>query len=370
MPRKSPYELICDPDKTTITAPGGVALGFGPGPGLRNAIFWNRVGSLFSCYRPAVAVLHVFDVKDLHHPIALKTRSTRWEPNLACATYTAPGLRIEEERTALKAGLRAMFTLTNTTKKRREWVLFFHGQVEQWDFFDYQRGKPEPLIECSIDPQRRSVTLTQPHPHDGLPGVNSIQQVTLNSNFDACGFGQNAGDLECLWHDHGCLASLKMRLGQVGGRITVGRDSVSASRSRAAQTDRGHGDPRHQPITFSHRHPLYYFATRIVLKPGQTQIISTGTQYATDDPVPAIEQPLEGTTREDWRRYLSKEVPQLECDDEELRRYWYYVWYVLRANRTAPGAHVTHPFTAPSKYMYWGPWIWDGYFHVLGEMWK
>jgi len=42
---------------------------------------------------------------------------------------------------------------------------------------------------------------------------------------------------------------------------------------------------------------------------------------------------------------------------------------VLLANRTARGGHIKHGFTAPSKYLYWGPWIWDGCFHVLGEMW-
>ena len=32
-------------------------------------IFWNRIGSLFSCARPAVAVLDVFSMDDLRNPL-------------------------------------------------------------------------------------------------------------------------------------------------------------------------------------------------------------------------------------------------------------------------------------------------------------
>lgn len=346
--RSHPYDLLKDPAKTTITAPGGIALGYGPGPGLGNAIFWNRVGSLFSCYRPAVARLTLFTAADPHRPVALSCEQAAWEPNLVTARYLAEGLVLREERTALKGGLRSTLTLQSTAAEAREWVLFFHGQVEQWPFFDYQASLPEPRVSCEADPAKGMLILTQPHPHHGLPQLNSVQTVTLDRPFDVCGFGQNEGDLACLWHDHGCLASLRMRLGQVGGRFV--------------RMDEQHPG-------FSHRHPLYYFAVRVRLEPGQSETLSVGAQYRTDDPGGMLENALEGTTRAEWRHYLEEEVPQLECSDADLTRYWYYVYYILRANRTAPGAHVPHPFTAPSKYLYWGPWIWDGYFHVLGEMW-
>jgi len=80
--QRDPYQLLVRPDKTTITCPGGIALGFGPGPGLRHAIFWNRIGSLFSSWRPAVAVLDVFDARRPNQPAALRRRFSRWEPNL------------------------------------------------------------------------------------------------------------------------------------------------------------------------------------------------------------------------------------------------------------------------------------------------
>jgi len=367
MPR-APYDLLIDPDKTTLTCPGGVVLGYGPGPGLRHAIFWNRVGSLFSCHRPAVAVLTLFDARDLHHPVALKTVHTSWEPNLCTALYSAPGLRIKETRTSLRGGLRCMLKLSNTGKAAREWVLFFHGTVEQWPFFDYQASGPEPQIRCEFDVPKHMLTLTQPHPHDGLPPLNSIQTVTLARRLDACGFAQSEGELATLWHDHGALASLRLRLGQVGGRLVlqapVGR---TASPSANEDTDKLSVLPANP--SFTHRHPVYYFATRIRVEPGKPQLVSVGSYFRTDDAHGAIEGAQEGTSPEEWRHYLSEEVPQLQCSDKGLERYWYYVWYVLRANRTASGAHVKHPYTAPSKYLYWGPWIWDGYFHVLGEMW-
>ena len=365
---RSPYDLLIDPHKTTLACPGGVVLGFGPGPGLRHAIFWNRVGSLFSCWRPAVAVLTLFDAADPHTPVPLRTRRRRWEPNLCTARYSAPGLRLEEKREGLTDGLRCLLKLESTASTPREWVLFFHGAAEQWPFFDYQAGQGEPQIRCEFDLQKHMLTLTQPHPHDGLPPLASIQEVTLARPIHACGFLQSEGELQTLWAEHGALASLRLRLGQVGGRYTVEQTAVpTASESRTEPSA-----PPQKPIpsiTFTHRHPVYYFATRIRLEPGQTQLVSVGSYFRTDDAHAAIARSREGTTPDEWRRYLRDEVPQLTCSDAELTRYWYYVWYVLRANRTAPGAHVTHPFTAPSKYLYWGPWIWDGYFHVLGEMW-
>ncbi len=344
--QRDPYQLLVRPDKTTITCPGGIALGFGTGPGLRHAIFWNRVGSLFSSWRPAVAVLDVFDARRPTQPAALRRRFSRWEPNLVTERYSAPGLKLEERRTALKAGLRCLLKLKSTAKTPREWVLFFHGQVEQWEFFDYGRGLEHPQINCRAVPRLRRIEITQPHPHHGLPGVSSHQTVTFSHELAACGFGLGEGDLHALWHDHGCLASLRMRLGQLGGRLAIEDEPA-----------------------FSHRHPLYYAALKVTLEPGEMQLISVATQYHTDDEGGKLAGQYDGTAQDEWEQYLRDEVPQLECSDRALERYWYYVWYVLLANRTARGGHVKHRYTAPSKYMYWGPWIWDTYFHVLGEMW-
>jgi len=349
--KPDPYELICNPDKTTLTCPGGIALGFGPGPGLRNAIFWNRIGSLFSSYRPAVAVLTLFDERDLRHPLPLKPGRTNWEPNLVTAHYSAPGMRIEERRTALKAGLRCLLKIKSSARKPRNVVLFFHGQVSQRPFFDYQRSRPEPLVTCEVEPHLRRIKLTQPHPHSGLGEVNSIQTITASHRLDAYGFGADIGDLYALWQDHGALACLRLRLGQVGGRLSESEEARGAE------------------LSFRHRHPLYYFALRLRLEPGEMQLISVAAQHHTDDEGGKLPGAYDGTATDEWQEYLTTEVPQLDCDDPALMRYWYYVWYVLLANRTARGMHIRQGFTAPSKYLYWGPWIWDGYFHVLGEMW-
>jgi hypothetical protein len=383
---RTPYELLADGGKTTLTAPGGVVLGYGPGPGLSQAIFWNRVGSLFSCYRPALAQLTPFDCANLHEPAALRKTSFAWEPNHVHAEWAADGLALSEDRLATHSGLCATLTARNVSRGKRAWLLFFHGQVQQWPFFDYWKGAGEPLVKCEIAPAAGRVVLTQPHPHHGLPELSSVQTLALSRPFACYGFGLGEGDLRALWHDHGCLASLRLRLGQVGGRFTAaqaGRDVVPARAGSGAA-----------PVSFSHRHPLYYFGVRLTLKPGQEAALSLRCEFHTTDEeehAPQATKVAEATAasaqaaqarlrafdltraisrqREEWREYMERGVPQLECSDAELERYWYYVWYVLRANRTAPGRHVTHPFTAPSKYLYWGPWIWDGYFHALGEMW-
>lgn len=447
MDHRTPYDLLADGSKTTLTAPGGVVLGFGPGPGLSQAIFWNGVGSLFSCYRPAVAQLTLFDLAEPHQPAALKQRSFAWEPNHVHAEWAADGLMLSEDRMATYNRLITRFTARNTGAKKRAWLLFFHGQVQQWEFFDYWKGAGEPLVDCITAPRLGLTVVLQRHPHHGLPNLTSSQLLTCSQPFACHGFGLSEGDLRSLWHDHGCLASMRLRLGQVGGRF-IPVESGGKWKS-----------------TFSHRHPLYYFGVRVELKPGQEQELTLDCWFdavdraaldlasilppdsgrletdgqpedvsspavsadiaaaAKESPEPAVEgqdhgeeqgrekqgsEPSISTKthdyferkvraellsvrteyckssarsvtidlpqmlkrqRKQWRKYLSEGVPQLECSDAELERYWYYVWYVLRANRTAPGAHITHPFTAPSKYMYWGPWIWDGYFHSLGEMW-
>ncbi|MCC7478071.1 hypothetical protein IT575_06380 [bacterium] len=513
MPRPHPYELIADERKTTLSASGGVTLGYGPGPGLRHANFWNRIGSLYSCYRPAVALLSVFCAEDPHTPLALSTLSTNWHPNHCQARYRAllpdgRSVDIHEDRYGTKTGLvcRLRFewsagqrpvssvgarldspgfagagqsprptgrgaqsapgksaqgagrTLSAPTQDTGhspalQLILCFHGQVQQSPFFDYMRrstaeelaqGRPpgfdEPLVQCSIEPGLGLVTLRQPHPHDGLlkpaddgsgkmiAAVNSIQRVWLSQPLTAGGFCQSESELHTLWHDHGAESSLRLRLGQVGGRWSAGQSPVSSSsrsatatapvgagpdppaRGRGAQSapgssannagrtpsapaqDTGQSPALHpEPLNYSHRAPLYYMSTRLTLEAGESKDLVIQTDFHTDDPGDDLRdakrleweakhaRPYRLTSKavdrelareeQGWRRYLDSEVPQLECSDKPLERYWYYVWYVLRANRTAPGAHITAPFTAPSKYMYWGPWIWDAYFHVLGERW-
>ncbi len=368
MAKQDPYELLSDGAKTTLTAPGGVVLGYGPGPGLSQAMFWNRVGSLFSCYRPAVAQLTLFDLAQPHAPVALTQAGCTWEPNHVQARWAADGVTIAEDRFATKRGLVSRLRLTSTSEAQRSWLLLFHGQVQQWAFFDYQRGVDEPQVRCETHPRAGRIIITQPHPHHGLPAMSSVQTLCFGKPLACYGSCLSEGDLRTLWHDHGALESLRLRLGQTGGRFVEQLSGADAA-----------------PAVFSHRQPLYYAGVRVELKPGRSSTVTVRCEFGTTDEaalssacgtdcVVAEEQPRSTAAHlaaeaKAWRQYLNSGVPQLECSDAELTRYWYYVWYVLRANRTAPGAHITHPFTAPSKYMYWGPWIWDGYFHVLGEMW-
>ncbi len=458
--RPHPYDMIADERKTTLSASGGVVLGYGPGPGLRHANFWNRIGSLYSCYRPAVALLTIFDAADPHTPLALRMLRTDWHPNHCQACYEAvlpaaaglpaAKLQISEDRYGTKTGLvcRLRFSVgrhsvaasaagsasqrlasgrqamhgaprqAGRTQCASTLILCFHGQVQQSAFFDYMRrstaeelaqGRPpgfdEPLIDCAIEPALGLITLTQPHPHDGLlkpadggssrlvAAVNSIQRVWLGQPLSAGGYCQSESELHTLWHDHGVESSLRLRLGQVGGRFVGGAAVTGRQVENKSEEEGGQKRPPHhpEPLKHSHRAPLYYMTTRLALEPGESQDVVIQTDFHTDDPggdlrtqaqldweakhgkpyrltSKAVDRAMAAEEKA-WRRYLDSEVPQLECSDKPLERYWYYVWYVLRANRTAPGAHITAPFTAPSKYMYWGPWIWDAYFHVLGERW-
>ena len=385
MEQQHPYAQLADGCKTTLTAPGGVVLGYGPGPGLSQAIFWNRVGSLFSCYRPALAQLTLFDLANPHEPLALRKTGFAWEPNHVHAEWAADGLALREDRLATHSGLCAKLTARNVSRGKRAWLLFFHGQVQQWPFFDYWKDAGEPLVKCEVSPAAGRVVVTQPHPHHGLPELSSVQTLALSRPIACYGFGLSEGDLRALWHDHGCLASLRLRLGQVGGRFTAaqagrksaparaGKDAprpASATATRCTTSACGSRSSRDRrrrsacAASFARRTRKHApLAAEATAASAQAALAAPAKPRAFD-----LTRAL-SRQREEWREYMERGVPQLECSDAELERYWYYVWYVLRANRTAPGRHVTHPFTAPSKYLYWGPWIWDGYFHALGEMW-
>jgi len=396
-----PLQLLSMSAKTTLTVPGGLVLGFGPGPGLGNAIFWNRIGSLFSCYRPSVARLTLFDItaadqsseplpQCLRWPAPLQRQQSLWEPAWCQATYSSGGVSIYEERFATSIGLicRLKLSLSKDSAPRRL-ALFFHGQVEQWPIFDFTSTKQgsggkrvdavAPLVNCAFESDGRRLTVTQPHVHEGLPPVSSIQTLQTSREMAAWGFALNESDLRCLWEDYGCLPSLKLRLGQVGGRYppVAGRVVDGPAAGCAAE--------------FSHRNPLYYFAVTIDLASSGSEELVLSCDFHTSDPggdiraasnraafgtSAAVTLPSSyqldvalGTQRLGWEQYFQHEVPKLECSDSALVKYWYYVWYVLRANRTMGGKHIQSNFTSPSKYLYWGPWIWDAYFHVLGEMW-
>jgi len=246
--------------------------------------------------------------------------------------------------------------IRNRRRRVCELVLLFHGVIEQWPFFDFEAGREEPPVQVAIKPADRTIAVTQTHLFTGIPEVHSTQRIQVNAPLASYGFGLGVGDLDALIHDYGCLASLRMRLGQVGGRLDA---------------------PSDRPVEFAHRHPLYYVGVRIRLKPMSEKRVVVRSEFASDYPGAELPDPLAALSPEkalaridaEWRRYFERDVPQLSCDDEGLMRFWYYVWYVLRANRTQPGPHVKYPFTSPSKYLYWGPWMWDGYFHTLGEMW-
>ncbi|MCB1217252.1 hypothetical protein KDL44_07655 [bacterium] len=362
-PSRDGYALCRQQYKTTITSPGGISLGWGSGPGLRQAMFWNRIGSLFSCYRPAVGLLELFDADDPQRPLALREKSSDWSPGIASASYRAPGLKIREQRFSDKCGLHSRLRIRNTGDTHRELLACFHGSAEQWPFFDYWKELERPQIEVAIERTLPLVTITQPHSFEGLGTISSVQRIWLELPDGALpaggGFGNSEQDLRALWREHGPAADVRMRLGQTGARYPAGAD----------------------PIVFSSPAPHYYITVRLAIAAGDELELTLHSDYHTDDEggdlrsgharitdqAPARE--CIRAIRRDWQRHLREGVPQIECSDGELERYWYYVWYVLRANRTSGGRLLTHEYSAPSKYMYWGSWIWDSYFHVLGEMW-
>ena len=326
-------------------------------------MFWNRIGSLFSCYRPAVAVLELFDADDPQRPLALRETTSRWAPGRASAGYEAGSILVSEQRYAECSGLNSRMRISNSGTEDRELLACFYGSVEQWPFFDYWKELEKPKVEVAIDRPLSLATITQPHSFEGVGTINSIQRIWLELPEGAlaagAGFGNSEQDIRAQWREHGPASDIRMRLGQTGERYPVGAD----------------------PITFSSPAPHYYMTVRLAIAARDSLELTLRTDYHTDDEDGDLRSghartsdstpPTDELARQkrSWKRYLRHEVPQIECSDSELERYWYYVWYVLRANRTSGGRLLPVEYSAPSKYMYWGSWIWDSYFHVLGEMW-
>jgi len=356
---KSPYEWLIDDEKTTLSAPGSVVLSFGKGPGIRTVIHWNRIGALFSSYRPLVAGMMVFSLDNPRQPLELRLKTHRWTPNLLHLKWKADGFTISEDKFVTKTSVNDLMIFRNETSRELELVSFFYGGVRQSPFFDHYEGQPAPQLTVKIDPKNRKVEITQPHPFPGFPSISSVQQVAISEPLASFGFYLDEGDLSSLIETYGCLACLRLRLGQVGARFSLSEKN---------------------PALFQHQSPRYYFSAIVKLMPKEKKELLLRSIYKAEgigekffecedfslkpEPKLAI-----GEAQRQWKKYFRFEVPSITCADTSIARFWNYVWYVLKANRSAPGALVKHSFASPSKHFYWGVWIWDTYFHVLGERW-
>ena len=355
---ESAFEYLLDDEKTTLSEPGGIVLSFGKGPGIRTAIHWNRIGALFSSYRPLVAGMMVFKMDNPYEPLELRPNTHKWIPNLLHLKWKGDGFTISEDKFVTKNFINDLIVFQNDTQRELKLVSFFYGGVRQCPFFDYHENQSPPEIAVKIDTKNSKVEITQPHPFPGLPLVSSIQQVTISEPLASFGFYLDEGDLFSLIENYGCLACLRLRLGQVSARFSL--------------------DPK-KPTLFQHQSPRYYFAVIVKLMPKERKEVvlrsgykveGLGAKFFEGDMNLSTEPRLAiAEEQRQWKKYFQLEVPSISCADPSIARFWNYVWYVLKANRSAPGAHVKHSFTSPSKHFYWGVWIWDTYFHILGERW-
>ncbi len=360
---KRALEILSDDKKSTLTEPGATLISFGGGAGIRCVIHWNRIGALFSSYRPLVAGLKIFQEKDLHIPLVFKQRKRFWLPNYSQTVWFAEGLNITEHKQVQKDTVIDEISITNTTKTEMRLVLFFHGEVSQLPFFDYYEKDKPPEAYVQINAKEGKIIITQYHIFKGLRDTFSTQTVTFTKSFDSAGFYLDEGDLESLIENFGCLASLRIRLGQVGARYLLAEEKL---------------------ISYKHIKPCYYCGVRMKIGAGKTKRITVFSRYEVNVEGRKNEGKkvirLGGAQKFDlsnsimrnirsWEKYFKESCPDFRCDDTATEKFWYYVWYVLRANRCERGRHIKHAFDSPSKYFYWGVWIWDTYFHSLGERW-
>lgn len=71
-----------------------------------------------------------------------------------------------------------------------------------------------------------------------------------------------------------------------------------------------------------------------------------------------------------WEKFFSYNVPGLDGVPVWLKRQYYHLFYVHKANEYPPlGNCLKHPFTCPSKFRLLPQWFWDSAFHSITEKW-
>lgn len=341
----SPIEELKRPDKTELTDAFSNIAATGGEFGLPWMWWWHRINAGWGTVRPEVARLAVFD-EESQQTMWLQGGERTWLPDHLHQSATLNDITISEDKSVLGDSLADVMRIHNGSRQVRSLKLYFLGHPDP-----HSPGNPDSHgLSITFDAKDNSLRLTEEKNYGRhyLPGVIHIEQrIGISAPIVGWAIGTFDGDLEKF----------------------LGRDLGMGAFINDANL-------RKYVNSYSGDRFNYVFQINVELQPGEAKDLTLATTMGTDDAAVATENSkvvaqaasMIRARDAEWRRYFAEEVPQFQSPDEKLNRLWYYVWYVLRSNAVWHGKAVKADFTVPSKYGYWGCYIWDSAFHALGQM--
>lgn len=332
---QSPADLLSRPDKTELADEYGNVAATGGAFGIPWMWWWHRINAGWGSVRPRVAELTVFDEED-RSTLALAGGQRLWTPNQLHQEMEVKGLRFSEDKFLDLDSMAVLLRVRNTTGRPRKLRLYF-------------RGKSEGRCRIRFDRERNALLLTETKDYGKLylPGRILLHQwIGCSRPVAGWAIGSFDGDVEKYF----------------GRDIGFGALINDANLRRFVSEFEGNG--------------FYYaFQVNLDLEAGGTETLTLTNTFSTDEPhgnarrseLLAGAAALLDSKQRQARRYFSDAVPELSTPDEKLNRLWYHLWYVLGSNRVRKGQTVKADFNVPTKFGYWGCYVWDTAFHVVGQ---
>lgn len=344
--QKSPIiEQLVRPDKTELTDAFSNIAATGGEFGLPWMWWWHRINAGWGTVRPEVARLVIFD-EQTGQALGIQGGKRTWMPDHLHQSAFVNGLGIKEDKSVLGESLVDVLQFQNDSDQPRHFKLYLLGHPEP-----HSPGNPEShSFSLKFDAAENSLQLIEQKNYGKhyLPGTIKIVQL-IGSSMPISGWavGTFHGDLEKFF----------------GRDLGMGAFINDANQRKYIQEYAGD-------------RLNYAFQINLTLEPHQTKKLVLATSMGTGmGAVKAANSSLLNDASKmiaakdaEWEQYFEEEVPQFRSPDEKLNRLWYYIWYVLRANQVRRGAAVKADFTVPTKYGYWGCYIWDSAFHALGQL--
>lgn len=337
--------LLTSPDKTELTDEYSDVAATGGDFGIPWMWWWHRINAGWGTVRPHVAQLVVYD-EATHQVMTVQGGNRRWMPDHLHQEAEMNGLTFVEDKSVLGDSLVDVLKIRNESSHHRVLKLYFAGNAGAHS----PGNAASHALSISFDSVRNALLLKEEleYGRHYLPGRITVYQW-IGSSLPVTGWA---------------LATFPGGIDKFYGR-DLGMGAFINDANLRKYVDSYSGD------SFQ-----YAFQINVNLPPGATQNLTLATTFGTK-PDAAAETNAQDIRRApelmaakaaEWRAYFEDDVPEFHSPDEKLNRLWYYIWYVLRSNSVRRGKAVKADFTVPTKFGYWGCYIWDSAFHALGQM--
>jgi hypothetical protein len=328
-------DLLERPDKTELVDPFGVVAAVGGEFGLPTMWWWHRISAGWGSVRRKVAQLYISDPATGKLFTVEGGRRT-WTPDHLRQQLELDKLLFSEDKFVDKDGIADSLQIRNQSDAPRKLRLYFVGKAEGRSRISFDKSRNRLLLAETKD-----------YGVKYLPGPFVVyQEIAISAAISGWGVGAAAGDLE------------KFMDRPLGFGVFIDDANVRKYLS-------------------TYEGMAFYYAIQLdVSLPARQSSNLTLCSTFGRDPNPVAAQsdrllrdarPILAHKEDQLREQIANDWPRLKTPDEKLNRLWPYLWYVLNANRSGKGAAVKADFNVPTKFGYWGCYVWDTAFHVIGQ---